>query len=60
MQRNRGKTRDIFKEIRDTKGTCKDGHNKGQKLYESKEEYTENYTKKDNNDSDNMMLWSLT
>ena len=31
-----GKTRDIFKEIRDTNGTnisCKDGHNKGQKLY---------------------------
>ena len=32
-----GKTRDLFKNIRDTKGTslheCKDGHNKGQKLY---------------------------
>ena len=31
-----GKTRDLFKEIRDTKGTnisCKDGHNKGQKWY---------------------------
>ena len=25
------KTRDLFKEIRDTKGTCKDGLNKGQK-----------------------------
>ena len=22
-----GKTRDLFKKIRDTKGTCKDGHN---------------------------------
>ena len=33
-----GKTRDLFKKIRDTKGilmqiSCKDGHNKGQKLY---------------------------
>ena len=31
-----GKTRDSFKEIRDTKGTfhaCNDGHNKGQKQY---------------------------
>ena len=29
-----GKTRDLFKKIRDTKGTlCKDGHNIGQKLY---------------------------
>ena len=29
------KTRDLFKKIRDTKGTisCKDGLNKGQKLY---------------------------
>ena len=26
-----GKTRDLFKKIRDTKGKCKDGHNKGQK-----------------------------
>ena len=31
-----GKTRDLFKKIRDTKGTFhnKDGHNKGQKVYE--------------------------
>ena len=30
-----GKTRDLFKKIRDTKGTflCKDWHNKGQKWY---------------------------
>ena len=30
-----GKTRDLFKKIRDTKGTflCKDWHNKGQKRY---------------------------
>ena len=30
-----GKTRDLFKKIRDTKGTisCKDGHDKGQKWY---------------------------
>ena len=30
-----GKSRDLFKKIRDTKGTfhCKDGHNKGQKRY---------------------------
>ena len=26
-----GKTRDLFKKIRDTKGTCKDGLNKGEK-----------------------------
>ena len=33
-----GKTRDLFKKIRDTKGTfhTKDGHNKGQKLYGTK------------------------
>ena len=31
-----GKTRDLSKEIRDTKGniSCKDGHNKGHKQYE--------------------------
>ena len=28
-----GKTRDLFKKIRDTKGKCKDGHNKEQKWY---------------------------
>ena len=31
-----GKTKDLFKKIRDTKGTnisCKNGHNKGQKWY---------------------------
>ena len=30
-----GKTRDLFKKIRDTKGniSCKNGHNKGQKWY---------------------------
>ena len=28
-----GKTRDLFKKIRATMGTCKDGHNKGQKWY---------------------------
>ena len=29
-----GKTRDLFKKIRDTKGiSCKDGHSKGQKWY---------------------------
>ena len=28
-----GKTRDLFKKIRDTKGTCKDELNKGQKWY---------------------------
>ena len=33
-EKNRmGKTRDPFKKIRDTKGTCKDGFNKGQKWY---------------------------
>ena len=39
IEENRmGKTRDLFKKIRDTKGilmqiSCKDGHNKGQKWY---------------------------
>ena len=36
-EKNRmGKTRDLLKKVRDTKGTfsCKDGHNKGQKQYE--------------------------
>ena len=28
-----GKTRDLFKKTRDTKGKCKDGYNKGQKCY---------------------------
>ena len=28
-----GKTRDLFKKIRDTKGTCKDRLDKGQKWY---------------------------
>ena len=30
-----GKTKDLFKKIRDTKGniSCKDGHNKGQKCH---------------------------
>ena len=35
-EKNRmGKTRDLLKKVRDTKGTfsCKDGHNKGQKWY---------------------------
>ena len=27
------KTRDLFKKIRDTNISCKDGHNKGQKWY---------------------------
>ena len=35
-----GNTRDLFKKIRDTKGTfhvlCKDGHNKGQKWHGTK------------------------
>ena len=29
-----GKTRDLFKNIRDTNISCKDGHNKRQKWYE--------------------------
>ena len=29
-----GKTRDLFKKIRDRNISCKDGHNKGQKWYE--------------------------
>ena len=31
-----GKTRDLFKKIRDTKGTWKDGFDKGQKWYGTK------------------------
>ena len=56
------KTRDIFKKIRDTKGTCKDGLDKGQKWYDLTEaegikkrwqEYTEELYKKDLHDPDN-------
>ena len=62
-----GKTRDLFKKIRDTKGTCIDGLNKGQKqsilfltvLTEAEDskkrwqEYTEELYKKDLHDLDN-------
>ena len=59
-----GRTRDLFKKIRDTKGTfhAKDGLNKGQKWYGPKEaedikkrwqEYTEELYKKDLHDPDN-------
>ena len=50
-----GKTRDLFKKIRDTKGKFQaDGHNKGQKWYGPKKQKilrrsgknTQNYTKK--------------
>ena len=43
-----GKTRDLFKKMRDTKGTCKDAHNKGQKWYGPfrRQEYTEEIYKK--------------
>ena len=66
LERNNrmGKTRDLFKKIRDTKGTfhAKDGLNKGQKWYGPKEaedikkrwqEYTEELYKKDLHDPDN-------
>ena len=59
-----GRTRDLFKKIRDTKGTfhAKDGLNKGQKWYGPKEaedikkrwqEYTEELYKKDLQNPDN-------
>ena len=59
-----GKTRDLFKKIRDTKGniSCKDGLNKGQKWYGPNknrrykkrwQEYTEELYKKDLYDPDN-------
>ena len=54
-----GKTRDIFKKIRDTKGTCKDGHKNGKDLIEAEDikkrwqEYTEELYKKDLYDPDN-------
>ena len=57
-----GKTRDLFKKIRDTKGTCTDGHNKdrnGMDLTEPEDtkkrwqEYTEELYKKDLHDPDN-------
>ena len=47
-----GKTRDLFKKIRDTKGTCKDGHKNGKDLIEAEDtkkrwqEYTEELYKK--------------
>ena len=59
-----GKTRDLFKKIRDTKGNipCKDGLDKGQKWYGSNrsrdikkrwQEYTEELYKKDLHNLDN-------
>ena len=58
-----GKTRDVFKKIRDTKGTFHaKGHNKGEKQYDLTEsgdikkrwqEYTEELYKKDLHDPDN-------
>ena len=57
-----GKTRDLFKKIRDTKGTCKDGLSEGQKWYGPTEaedikkrwqEFTEELHKKDFHDPDN-------
>ena len=58
-----GKTRDLFKKIRDTeKFSCKDGLNKGQKWYEPNkstdikkrwQEYTEERYKKDLHNPDN-------
>ena len=59
-----GKTRDLFKKIRDTKGTFRAmmGHNKGQKWYDLTEaedikkrwqEYTEELQKKDLHNPDN-------
>ena len=57
-----GKTRDLFKKIRDTKGTCTDGHNKdrnGMDLSEPEDikkrwqEYAEELYKKDLHDPDN-------
>ena len=64
MQRNEEnnkmrKTRDLFKKIRDTKGTCKDGHKNGKDLTEAEDikkrwqEYTEELYKKDHHDPDN-------
>ena len=56
-----GKIRDIFKKIRDTKGICKDGHNKGQNGMDLTEpedikkrwqEYTEELYKIDLHDPD--------
>ena len=55
-----GKTRDLFKKIRDTEGTfpCKDGLKNGMDLTEAEDikkwqEYTEELYKKDLHDSDN-------
>ena len=66
-----GKTRDLFKKIRDTKGTfhakmawIKDRN--GMDLTEAEDikkrwqEYTEKLYKKDLHDQDNQMVWSLT
>ena len=72
MQRNRmGKTKDLFKEIRDTKGTfhAKMGSIKdrnGMDLTEAEDikkrwqEYTEEYTQKTLMTWITMMVWSLT
>ena len=65
-----GKTRDLFKKIRDTKGTfhATMGTLKGRNdmdLTEAEDikksqEYTEELCKKDLNDPDHTMVWSLT
>ena len=66
-----GKTRDLFKKIRDTKGTfdAKMGlikYRNGMDWTEAEDikkrlqEYTEELYKKDLHNQDNMMEWSLT
>ena len=66
-----GKTRDLFKKIRDTKGTfhAKIGSindRNGMDLTEAEDikkrwqEYTEELYKKDLHDPDNLIVWSLT
>ena len=66
-----GKTRDLFKKIRDTKGniSCKDGHNKRQKwhgpnkqkiLRRGSKNTHKNYTKKSFMTQIITMMWSLT
>ena len=66
-----GKTRDLFKKIRDTKGTLhakmgtiKDRNcidlTEAEEIKKRWQEYTEDYTKKSLNDSVIIMVWLLT
>ena len=64
-----GKTRDLFRNIRDTKGTChgkmgtimgRNGMDLTEDIKKKWQEYTEELYKKDCHDPDNHKVWSPT